>query len=693
MRMHGRRDCVGTRRSGRFLVNAVAVGTAGALAGAKVQAATVVIDTVNLTVTGDNDNDPTKFNGVPFAASVSGGIAKFNIKGDLNVFGTDSVTVSGGNAVSLYAGNNANIASGATFTVAAGTAGGGQGGAGVANGGVGGTGATGYATSGGGGGSGGYWYTVNGTYYSASSYSGYYGGSSYGSTGATGGYGVAGASGGNGLNAAGSGGTASGIAANVSASNYGIGGTSGYGGSSGSYNSSPWDGGDGGPGGNGGNGGSGNAGTNGSNGNAGSNTGAGVSISGGGGGAGGTAGGGGQGGGSGGAGGGGGGGGGGSAIIVTGWGTSHYSGGNGGNGGAGGKGGNGGGGGAGGASGAGGAGGGAIEILANGSINASGANWLAKGGNGVAGASGTNGVSGVGGLSGSGGSAGTLGGDTPYGDGGNGAGGGSGGSGGTGGKGGTGGTGGGGAGGTVKLFGSVVTASGNVNTSGGTGGNVGGSGRFILGTNTASTVTGVLTGASSTKAAGMMHTNPFSSGGAQTPLIPNIVFGAESYGVTTLGPLDVSVPADPNGNTGVTLLRYATGIGSYNTDFTGYDLLLLVNSSQYDALNPKLGYGAAGYSSPLLVGGWENDPAFGGSGATPIALLPAGGVYATLVPEGTTDFTVSFDGLNGSVTNSRTSLAAGESMFTPVPEPTFVGMFGVTAAALGMFGRRRNRQR
>src|SRR5262249_43230889 len=110
-------------------------------------ARTVVIDSDNLTVTGDGDGDPHKFYGQPFTASVNGGIAQFVIPGDLHI-PADTVTVHGANAASVVVGGNGVIDPGAVFDVSANGqtpgAGGGRGG----NAGPGGTGGGGGAAGG-----------------------------------------------------------------------------------------------------------------------------------------------------------------------------------------------------------------------------------------------------------------------------------------------------------------------------------------------------------------------------------------------------------------------------------------------------------------------------------------------------------------------------------------------------------------
>ena len=65
------------------------------------QARSIVVDSDALEITGDGDGDPASFDGQPFIASVSDGVAVFAFAGD-GAFGPDdSVFPEGSNAVSL----------------------------------------------------------------------------------------------------------------------------------------------------------------------------------------------------------------------------------------------------------------------------------------------------------------------------------------------------------------------------------------------------------------------------------------------------------------------------------------------------------------------------------------------------------------------------------------------------------------
>lgn len=359
----------------------------------------------------------------------------------------------------------------------------------------------------------------------------------------------------------------------------------------------------------------------------------------------------------------------------------------------------------------GGGGGGAFEIEAEGQIVVNG-QLLAQGGNGTAGLSGAafgSGTSGgipggfnlgnsggggdngtdfntgfsvfFGGIGGSAGSTQIAGGDGSAGvviAGGGGGGGGGGGigefggfgsTGGNGGSGGTGGTGGGGAGGTVEVIGSVVSGSGaTVNGSGGIGGNSGGNGRFIFGTDTSGSFGGSTTGVSTTTTTGTVDANPFVSGTPNTPFIPNLVGGAEAFGLTTLtASAFSSVLASEPAGTGAALYRVHIGPTGYANDFTGYDAVFLINTSGGSLSSPQLGAGTAGYLQDLLQEGYLNEPNFGGSGAQTLASLAANGVFMTLVPSGTSPFNASFVEGGTTYSASGVSLANGSVYYLSTP--------------------------
>jgi hypothetical protein len=320
----------------------------------------------------------------------------------------------------------------------------------------------------------------------------------------------------------------------------------------------------------------------------------------------------------------------------------------------------------------------------------------AKGGNGSVASSGGSGLSGTGGSTGSAGGTGASGynnsgavGDNYGGSGGNG---GTGGSGGSGGAGGAGGAGGGGAGGTIKLIGSVTNTIGaSINAAGGTAGsgsnNNGGNGRLVFGNNTAATFGGTTTGATAIGDTGPKASNPFLAAGGFTPTIPNLVLGAEGFGLTTLtstdflGSLTTLSPDAP-----AALVLSDTGPGAYNWLFPGYDWLFFINLTDEALLNPKLGFGLGDFETQLRQGGWSRDVSFGGSGDTALTSLAPYAVYATLVPEGTEWFTASFE--EESLRLGTEQQNFGSTAVMAVPEPSAMGLGLMGAALLGWRRRR-----
>ena len=239
-----------------------------------------------------------------------------------------------------------------------------------------------------------------------------------------------------------------------------------------------------------------------------------------------------------------------------------------------------------------------------------------------------------------------------------------------------GGSGGGGAGGTIKLQGTAVFDSGTtVNASGGQGGavtgaNNGGAGRFVVGTNTTDTVQSTLVGIPSLeRREGSSQANPF-LGLQKSPLIPNLVGGAEAYGLTGLLSnvvLKNSVFNAPGGTVGA-LFRLDTGVLGFNQNFAGYDLVLFANLTDQPIDAPNFGVG--GQSAGLVVGGWQRDAQFVSNAPvtgrmTPLTnnQLGAYQIYATLVPENATVFNASGSVAGRDFRLSQASLTNGKAVY------------------------------
>ncbi len=309
--------------------------------------------------------------------------------------------------------------------------------------------------------------------------------------------------------------------------------------------------------------------------------------------------------------------------------------------------------------------------------------------------------------------------------------------GGAGGIGGIGGRGGDGAGGTVAIIGSVVTGTdGSINTLGGQSDNANPSnngGRVVIGSNTVTNAPLVAGGPGSLRPDGTISgpfnstvtlvkgpndarstiinttgptaTNPFvvdamTGQKFATPYIPNLVGGAEAFGL--LNGVQSTDPffahAVSSAAPGATALLYRTHLGpaGYNFDFTGYDAVFLLNLTSDPLLDPELGVVENGtdesYLQALLSGGFADDPLFGGDGPTDLGPLGGFDVYEILVPELGTDVNFSVDGLfsSGPLEDGEV-LSLGANGESTVPEPGTLAAFAT--GLFGLLGLRRVRAR
>lgn len=342
---------------------------------------------------------------------------------------------------------------------------------------------------------------------------------------------------------------------------------------------------------------------------------------------------------------GGGGGGGGSSGAGGGGGGAGGDGGEGfGKGGKGGWGGAGGDGGNGGSGGDGGGGGGAFELYVFGRLTISG-ELLARGGYGVMGEPGSDGWHGTSGNPGQAGE---------YQDnliidftGDDGAVGGWGGNGGWGGDGGNGGRGGGGAGGTIKIIATQLSFRGNpvFDTQGGNHdtSSAGDDGRVIFGANLPYTVLGQTVAQSTYHTTGPYSRNPLASSASQpvyAPRMLDIVGGADSYGLhlflnahSLTGELGDLVTAVRDAGHVALLVKLDSSVQLTGGEYLGHDVYALINLTDEPITNPMLKLSALSELQPLLIGGWMNDPNFGGSGPQALTELDAYAIYLALIPE------------------------------------------------------------
>jgi hypothetical protein len=205
----------------------------------------------------------------------------------------------------------------------------------------------------------------------------------------------------------------------------------------------------------------------------------------------------------------------------------------------------------------------------------------------------------------------------------------------------------------------------SLNLSGGNGGGAapaGGNGRFLLGQNSSDPFAGTVTGASIEDASGSTNPNPLLKGSPLAPTIPDLVGGAESYGLTSLSVANdfASVLSNAPKGCPAALVRAVAGPTPYDATFKADDYLFFLNLSGKTLASSQLGVGAFDYFSPLMQQGQNNNPLFGGHGPQMLAQLPADAVYTTTVPIKAASF-------NMAVTQGSTlSVLNGASKFTSV---------------------------
>jgi hypothetical protein len=169
-----------------------------------------------------------------------------------------------------------------------------------------------------------------------------------------------------------------------------------------------------------------------------------------------------------------------------------------------------------------------------------------------------------------------------------------------------------------------------------------------------------------------MASNPFINDGTSTPLIPDLVGGADAFGLTSLSSTANEFNAvrffAPDGAIAA-LLRFDTGPSGYGDNFVGHDALILINLKDAPIAGPGLGAGGS-HMQALLEGGFANSPDFGGSGPSILSSLAANAVYLTLIPSALTEVTIAGD---GAVEHYTSFVNESIRYLTPAPPGDFNG--------------------
>jgi hypothetical protein len=153
------------------------------------------------------------------------------------------------------------------------------------------------------------------------------------------------------------------------------------------------------------------------------------------------------------------------------------------------------------------------------------------------------------------------------------------------------------------------------------------------------------------------------------PQIPGLSTGAEAFGLTDLSVLepdfDAARQAAPPDALAALLVMNEGPTGLAQT-WDGYDMLLLLNLAGAALADVAFGAGAPGFTALLREGAYANDPVLGGGGDMLSSLFDADGVYATLVPEGQTQFNVA---AGFAFASAPTAVGGGSAPYL-VPEPS-----------------------
>ncbi|MCL5271114.1 MAG: hypothetical protein M1457_11340 [bacterium] len=141
--------------------------------------------------------------------------------------------------------------------------------------------------------------------------------------------------------------------------------------------------------------------------------------------------------------------------------------------------------------------------------------------------------------------------------------------------------------------------------------------------------------------------NPFLADGGETPYIVALAGGPEAFGLldgyTAASPEFAAITSTAPSGATVALVRRSVGPAGLSDTYPGFSVLFYINISGGDLALPTLGVGDRDYAQPLQLGGFTRRVEFGGDGGiSPLAVLPAGAIYATLVPDGSITYTFGY---------------------------------------------------